>query len=328
MPILCLNFLHMDVLIWILFLLVSLAVLVKASDLFIDFGEVIGRSLGIPAFMIGVTIIAMGTSLPELVSSLVAVVLEENASEIVAGNVVGSNITNICLVLGVVAVIKPGLQIDKSIFKVDFPFLIGSAIIISALMFFDGIFTYVDGIICLLLFFIYMFISIRNARNLRPDQTKKTKISLKTVAGLLFSALLIYIGAKYTVEAIIEISGLLMIGKELVALTIVALGTSLPELVVAIVAVKKGKSEMAIGNLLGSNIFNALAIMGLPSLFSTLMVPASITKFGLPLMIGVTFIYVILALQKRYRLIFGVILILIYIAYLYGLIVLEAINPV
>lgn len=319
----------MGVFLLILFLLLAIAVLVKASDIFIDLGEELGRALGIPSFLIGVTILATGTSLPELVSSLIAVLTEKDATEIVSGNVVGSNITNICLILGVIAIIKPNLKLDNALFKFDFPFLIASAVIISIMMWHQEMFTATDGVICLVLFAIYIIIAIRNSRKLNlsfsESDSRKSKVEWKTLVRIAIAGAFIYIGAKYTVMAIIMLSEALEIGKELITLTVVALGTSLPEFVVAVVSIKKGKSEMAIGNLLGSNIFNSFAIMGLPALFSVLAIPDSILKFSIPVMIGSTIIFLIVALQKKFTLVFGIILIIIYVAYLSGLVAFDTV---
>lgn len=301
----------MELLIWIVIFIVSLAVLIKASDYFTESAEKIGLFFGLPAFIVGVTIVAIGTSLPELVSSLISVF--ENSSEIVVGNVVGSNIANIFLVLGVAAIFSKKMNISFEIIHIDLPIFISSAVLL-ALFIWDGNFTFWEGIISLFALLIYMLytISLREKSTkksrkinkdvkklLAKDKIKGNNLPFKVWIVLVISAFFIYLGAKYTIESVINLSDILGIGKEIIAISAVALGTSLPELVVSISAARKGKAEMAIGNVLGSNVFNSLAVMGIPALFGTLIIPSSVLSFGLPVMILATFIYFVMTQDRE-----------------------------
>ncbi|MBT4723175.1 calcium/sodium antiporter [Candidatus Falkowbacteria bacterium] len=294
----------MEILFWAVIFIVSIAVLIKASDFFTDSAEKIGIAFGIPAFIVGVTIVALGTSLPELVSSIIATV--GGNTEIVAGNVIGSNIANILLVLALAAIFGKKLKIYFELIHVDLPLLIGSTFLL-ALTIIDGKFTWQEGVICLALLVVYITYTVYSQEK-KPDEQikkelsdvkKKRKIELKTWIILAVSCFFIYLGAKYTIDSVVKISEILNVAKELIAVSAIALGTSLPELMVSISAARKGKAEMAVGNVLGSNIFNALMVMGIPSLISTLIIPTSILMFSLPVLIIVTLLYFFITQDKE-----------------------------
>ena len=291
--------------IWLIIFIVSLIVLIKASDYFTDSAEKIGVYFGLPAFIIGVTIVAIGTSLPELISSIFAVL--KGSSEIVVGNVVGSNITNIFLVLGVAAILGKKIKVTYELVHVDLPLLVGSAFLLAVTIW-DGIFTLPEALLCIGGIILYLFYTINAEKKHKDVEIKKEmkgeikkirKLDLKTLIILAVSAFFIYLGAKYTVESVIQLSEILNIGKEIIAISAVALGTSLPELMVTVSAARKGKPEMAVGNILGSNIFNSLAVMGIPALIGTLIIPHSILTFGLPMMLIATLLYFFITQDKE-----------------------------
>ncbi len=312
-----------DLFFWIGIFIVSLAVLIKSSDYFTDSSGDIGLFLGIPAFVVGVTIVAVGTSLPELISSIIAVV--SDSSEIVAGNVVGSNIANIFLILGFAGIISiRKLKVTRNLIEVDLPVLVGSAFLL-ALMIYDGVFTFFEAIISLAGIVIYTLYLIYSReitdkqikKELKKDKKRKQReFPKKSLIILLISIVFIYLGAKYTVESVIELSQLLNIGKEVIAITAVAFGTSLPELMVSISATKRGNPEMAVGNILGSNIFNTFAVMGTAGLFGILIIPQSLIFFGLPVMIVATLMYYFITIDKEITKWEGAILLLFYILFL------------
>jgi cation:H+ antiporter len=310
-----------DVLTWSIIFIVSLFILIKASDYFTDAAEKIGLYFGLPSFIIGVTIVAFGTSLPEIASSIIAVL--KGSSEIVVGNVVGSNITNIFLVLGVSAIMAKKLTVNYELIHVDLPLLISSAFLIAVLAW-DGNFTPLEALLCLVGLFVYLYYAITSKSNGETNKAvrselaklKKEGLHVTTWLTLAVSVMVIYFGAKYTIESIIQLSTNLNIGKEIIAVTAVALGTSLPELMVSITAARKGKSALAVGNVLGSNIFNAFAVMGIPALVGTLVVPQSIIAFSLPLMIIASLLYFFIAQDKEITHWEGWILILFYIVFI------------
>lgn len=300
---------------WIFILIVSLVFLIKASDYFIESAECIGISINIPPVIIGATIIALGTSLPELISSIIAVC--QNASEFVAGNVIGSNVTNILLILGVSGVMFKNFVITYKNLMIDIVILLFASI---ALVFSinDHSFGYIEGIIFvffLVVYLVYLF-NFKDPAAEENNQQERIKATLKTYLVLLFSGVFIYLGAKYTIEAVIVLSEMLHIGKEIIAITAVALGTSLPELLVSLTALKKGKSDLVIGNIIGSNIFNTLAIMGIPSFFGQLVIPESIIGFAIPAMLCSCLVLTLFVLDKKVTRLEGILLLVFYVCFL------------
>ena len=294
--------------------LFSLTTLIISADFFIKSSERIGIALGIPQFIIGVTLVALGTSLPELVTSIIAVF--NDGAEIVSGNVVGSNITNTCLVLGLVAFLAKDIQLKYDIMRVDMPMLMGATFLFY-LAASDRFFSFAEGMLCiggLMIYLGYVFQLGKEGRTLAElsDEEKPPMFSWKEPIILIASGFAIYLSAKYNVEAIENLSALFNIGKELIAVTAVALGTSLPELVVSVVAVRGGNTEMAIGNVIGSNIFNIFAVMGIPALIQPFEIPESIVEFSLPVMVAVTVLAFFITMDRKINRWEGLILFLFY----------------
>ncbi len=299
----------MGILFYIGMFVVALGVLLKASDWFIDSAEEIGLALGISPFIIGVTIVAFGTSLPELATSIASVYAGD--STIVIGNVVGSNITNIALVLGLVAVSVKYFELDYNIWHIDMPFLWGSAFLLYFAVF-DGDFTLFEA--ALFMVGIVLFLSYSFKSN-NGEEVEKVKASGKSYAMLIIGGLLVWLGADYTIEAISELAKMADIDPAVIALTAVALGTSLPEVIVSINAAKKGKTSMAVGNILGSNIFNTYVVMGLSRFFGELEVSTSIISFSLPIMVAVTILLGVIGNNKKITRWEGLLLLLFYVFY-------------
>ena len=286
----------LDWIIWIGVFVASLAMLIKSSDFFVDSAEKIGIALGMPAFIVGVTVVAIGTSLPELASSISAVL--GGSTEMVVSNVVGSNIANIFLVLGLTAVFAGKLKTKYDLGKVDLPMMVGSAFLL-AITAWDGILTLMEAtvLIAALAIYLYYMFTIQGTNPVKNE--RKTRLSLKNFAILIISAALIYVGAKYTVESLLAFSKLANIGTDVLTITALALGTSLPELVVSVKAARKGRADMALGNVLGSNVFNTLAVMGIPAILGSLVIPSSIISLGLPVMIISTIMYFVIAQDRE-----------------------------
>jgi cation:H+ antiporter len=312
----------MSVILGVVIFVVSLAVLIKASDFFTGAAEKIGIKLGIPAFIIGVTIVAVGTSLPELISSIFAVT--GGVSEIVIGNVLGSNIANILLILGVVAFVSRKIETDYEILKVDLPIFFASAMFVVFVSF-DGIINMWEGIIGLLGAVVYFSFAGMSSRNSGSKKVKKIRCEKKELRrdSLLFQLLIVFVsgififfGAKYLIDSVIRLSDIFNIGKEIIAISAVALGTSLPELFVGVQAARKGNAGMAFGNVLGSNIFNSFIVLGIPALIGPLIVPQGIIMFSLPVMVGASFLYFFMIQDKQLTIWEGLILLLFYVMYI------------
>ncbi len=294
-----------DLILYIAIFVISLAVLIKSSDYFTDAAEKFGLLIGLSPFIIGVTIVSIGTSLPELISSLFAVF--SNSSEIVIGNVVGSNIANIFLVIGTASVIsyKQSINITYNLIRVDLPLFVGSALLL-ALEVWDREFTKGEAWLLLLGYLMYVFYTLNGTEEQEATENdseepikRNSKIVIIQLLIIIISAIFLDLGAKYTIDSVIKISEVLEYGKEIIALTAVALGTSLPELIVTVNASLKGKAELAVGNVLGSNVFNTFVVMGVPGLIGTLTIPKTVIMGGLPTMIAGTILLFFVAQDQQ-----------------------------
>ena len=293
----------------VLFIL-SIAVLVFASDKFISAAETIGRSFGISSFIIGVTILAFGTSLPELATSIFAVI--DGSSEIVLGNVLGSNITNVLLVLGLSVVFTKVLRIDYDVMDVDMPLLFLSAFLLWFSLK-DGVFSAFEAVLFICGLVVFLVNSINNSP--KDDEDRPTA-AVRDYITLILCGVLVYFGAEYTVKTLGTIATGLGVPKSIVSVTALALGTSLPEVVVSISATRRGQHSMAVGNILGSNIFNTYAVMAIPSFFGSLVVAEEMMEFHLPFMLVVTALLGVICLSKRISRWEGVMLLILYAFFL------------
>ena len=253
----------MNIILQCLLLTVGFVMLVKGSDWFVDGAAGIAAKFHIPQIIIGLTIVAMGTSAPEAAVSITAAM--GGSADITVGNIVGSNILNALVILGLASAIVP-IAVGKSTLKIDAPFMIAISAIFLALGW-DGTITRLDGVILLVLFAAYIGYMIREAlrANEEGDEIKDMKLwqmLLATVGGL---ALVVW-GADVAVDAATNLATIFGMSERFIGLTVVALGTSLPELFTSVTAARKGNADIAIGNIVGSNIFNILFVVGLSSM--------------------------------------------------------------
>lgn len=309
----------MEILMYAGLFIVSLGVLLKASDWFIDSAEQIGLSLGVSPFIIGVTIVAFGTSLPELATSIASVLSGE--SEIVTGNVVGSNITNIALVLGLAALVVDKIELEYNIWHVDMPFLWGSAFLLWFVLR-DLHFSLFEGILFIMGIVIFLAYSFKSEQE--SEEIERPTVNWKTYTMLIIGGAFVYLGADYTILAIRKLSTFAGIDPEIIALSAVALGTSLPEVIVSLNAARRGKASIAVGNVLGSNIFNTYVVMSVSSFFGKLVIPANINDLFLPLMVAMTVLFGIMANNKKITRWEGVLLLMFY-AFFFGQLIESAI---
>lgn len=258
----------MDMLVQCLLLALGFVMLVKGADWFVDGAAGVADKLGVSQLVIGLTIVAMGTSAPELAVSVTAA-LKGNA-DITIGNVVGSNILNVLIILGIVSVII-ATPVAKSIIKTDLPFMLGITLLLLVLGYFGENISRLEGVILLLFFAGYLFYLFKNAKNTdspNEDTKEEEKPVWKLILLALIGLVLIVLGSDFTVDAATVIAKELGMGTRFIGLTIVALGTSLPELFTSVAAALKGKADIAIGNIVGSNIFNILLIVGVSSVIT------------------------------------------------------------
>lgn len=307
--------------VWFLVLIVSLVVLLKSADFFIDNSLVVGNKLKIPHFVLGATVIAFGTSLPELAVGMSAIFKNEPA--IISGTVIGSNISNIFLITGLAVAVSSG-------FKVDFKKNAGPLIIflmvtfLTAFFLWDNHYTITEGIISVVLLVAYIAYIVAFPAPGDDEEEEEETFSAKTILLIVLSALGIGLGAEYVVVAVKKIADIVGLQEDIIALTVVALGTSLPELAVTISAAKKKKYGIVLGNVIGSNIFNSLCVLGIPTVigyFSEkyyIIDDAIFTGFSIPLMLLATVLIFVLSLLKTTPKFFGYLFVALYVFFIVG----------
>ena len=298
----------------LLMLALGVVLLVKGADWFVDGAAGIANKFKITQLIIGLTIVAMGTSAPEAAVSISAAL--KGSAEITIGNIVGSNILNILIILGLTAVITP-VAVAKSTIRVDIPFMLAISILLLV-QGLDGSVTLLDGIVLLVVFAGYLTYLVINARK-NPEQLEEEQIKNQSIwMCLLWTAIglvAIILGSNFSVDAASNIARILGLSERFIGLTIVALGTSLPELVTSVMAARKGNADIAIGNIVGSNIFNILFVVGLSSVIVS--VPfASAFIVDMIVAIGAGVLLWIFSLHKKKLIpIHGVVFLLAYAGY-------------
>lgn len=327
-------------------LIIGFIFLVKGADLFVSGSSAIAEYFGIPTFIIGLTVVAFGTSMPEAAISVTAAVTGANG--IAVGNAIGSNIFNLLVVLGASSLIKE-CPVSRDTLRFEYPLSIAAAgaLLVMGLragadgsMFGTGIVSRVDGLVLLVVFTVFMVMTVKKAMKqhnrediidyyggadvgdpgacvMEEEKTPLLKSIIKSIIGLAG----IVLGGDMVVESASSIAEAFGIDEILIGLTIVALGTSLPELVISIVAALKGETDIAVGNVIGSNIFNILLVLGL----STTIHPIAITMFSIYdilILIGASLIVLIpLARKQVITRGWGALMVLIYAGYLAYIIV-------
>lgn len=306
-----------------LLLVIGFILLIKGADVFVDGASKIARKIGIPSIIVGLTIVSIGTSAPELAISIISAL--DGNSGIAIGNVIGSNMFNALVVLGATSVISP-IIFKKTTVKRDYVVDLFATILVYILTFGfsmrDGDLSRMDGVILLFICIIYMILLIRivRGRDLRNENRDGNINIFKNIIISIIGIIGIVIGGDMVVDNATVIATTLGMSEKLVGLTIVAMGTSLPELVTSIVAAIKGEKEIALGNVLGSNIFNLLLIIGTSSAISPFIVSKSLIVDFIILIISTILIGGMIFLNKKdikkITRIEGVMLLAIYVCYL------------
>lgn len=269
----------MDIILKILMMCVGFALLITGADKFVEGASGVATKFKIPQIIIGLTIVAMGTSAPEAAVSISGAL--SGSPELSIGNAVGSNIMNILFILGVVGCIIP-LTVSKEVVQRDTPVMIAATVLLFY-MCKTGLVDRTDGAILLLIFAMYLFILIKvallNKQN-EKEESAETRSIGKLLILSLFGMCTIICGSKITVSSATEIATALGVSERVIGLTVIAFGTSLPELVTSIIAARKGNADIAIGNIVGSNIFNILLILGLSAIICPLPVATGFVTDG------------------------------------------------
>ncbi len=310
-------------------LLVGFVLLIKGADMFVDGSSSVAKILKVPSIIIGLTIVAMGTSAPEAAVSITAAIGGQN--DISIGNVIGSNFFNLLMVIGVCALFRP-MKVDKNILRNEFPM----AILIQLLLLVMCLDTFlfgkdtmsvgrVDGLILVLLFCGFIALQIRNAKKASKitndavpagDDEIKIMSPLKSGIFIVIGIICIIAGGNLVVNSASEIARTFGLSENFIGLTIIAMGTSLPELVTSIVASKKGENDLALGNVVGSNLCNILLVLGA----SAAIHPVTVGIFSIYDLIILSVVsiiaYVLVCLKKEVRWGKGLIFVLMYAAYM------------
>lgn len=299
----------------IIFLVIGIFFLVKGADLFVDGASSIASNIKIPTIIVGLTIVAFGTSAPEAAVSVTAALAGSN--EIAISNVVGSNIFNLMMVVGAAAMIMK-MHVQTSIIKEEFPILIVASLLLVVFCLTGSSISRIEALIFLLGIIVYVIrcvmTALKDRDNLEVEPAKYSTI-MAVLLGVLGMAGIV-LGADFVVDGASSIAKALGVSETMIGLTIVSIGTSLPEFVTSVVAARKGEVDLALGNVIGSNLFNILFILGLSG--TIIPIPfASSMNIDIFIMLGCTlFVYLIAKTRKSFGFASGLVMVLFNIAYL------------
>lgn len=302
----------MDFLLQLVLLIVGFVMLIKGADWFVEGAAGIARKFGIPQLVVGLTIVAMGTSAPEAAVSITAA-LKGNAG-ISIGNVVGSNIMNIFVILGLSAVII-AIAIQESTIKYEIPYLLFISIVFLIMGYTGGTITLLEGIVLWALFILYLAYLFRLAKKGSDEEEEENRSPLFLLLSGIVGAVIIVWGSNITVDSATAIAKMIGLSESFIGLTIVALGTSLPELVTSVTAAKKGSADIAIGNIVGSNIFNILFVIGTTALIIPVPFAANFLIDSAIAIFAAILLWICVLKTKKLTRMGGIIMLLCYGAY-------------
>lgn len=305
---------------WIIIFVLAVLALVKSADFFTEAAEEVGIAVRIPPFIVGVTIVGLGTSMPEFATGLLATLKGDHA--FVWANILGSNIANILLILGLATLVAGVVKVERDIIKEDLPLLVGGTAL-TLFTIWDGSVSSFEALTLLGGLGAYLGYAVagrneeREVRTTVDESVKQARANLKRNLLLIVATMIgIYLGAEFTVRSATNIAEILHIPSAIVAVTAVALGTSLPELVVSIRAAQAKKFELAIGNIIGSNLMNMFFIGGIVGLLRPTVIEGVIFTLGIPVLIIATILMAFSGISKSYHRWNGAIMLLIYIAFI------------
>lgn len=301
------------ILINVLLLAIGFVMLVKGADWFVDGTAGLASKFGIPQLVIGLTIVAMGTSAPEAAVSVTAAL--KGSADIAVGNVVGSNILNILIILGLTAVIKTTV-IQKTTLWIEIPFMILVTILLIVLGMSGNEISFVEGIIFWVIFLAYLGYLFYLAKKGKNEEEIEDKSIWKLILLALIGGVVIVWGSDVTVDNATAIAREIGLSERFIGLTIVALGTSLPELVTSVTAARKGNSDIAIGNIVGSNIFNILFVLGTSALITPVLYETVFIVDSIVAILAGVLLWVCVCKNKLLKRPAGIVMLVCYGAYL------------
>jgi cation:H+ antiporter len=322
-------------LIWILVFIIALIAIIKGADWLLGSAERIGLALGMSPFVVGVLIVGIGTSFPELVSGLFAAF--NGVPEFVVANAFGSNIANVLLVVGASAIVARHLVVTKNLIDEDLPLLVISTVVVLGVVW-DRSVVFAEAIILLGVYAVYLWYIFSSGEKESLEEVLPSRmerrglkkflvgsieaisipknITIKDVSLLVVGVTFLFFGAKYLIDSVVALSSIFNIAPSAIAIFAVAVGTSLPELVVSIKAAMQKKSEVALGNILGSNVFNILGVIAIPALFMTLPVDDLTFSMAVPVLAMSTLIFVFSGISKKIHMWEGAMYLILYILFI------------
>ncbi len=304
-----------SMIIQVVLLIVGFVFLIKGSDFFVDGASSIASLLKIPTIIVGLTIVAFGTSAPEAAVSITSSLTGNNAMAV--SNIIGSNLFNMLMIIGVSALLGD-LLMEKSVLNKDLPFLVAITVLFAAFILIGWNITNIEGIVLLIILIAYILYLIRSSKkSADANKVEKAKLSLpKSIIFIVIGLAGIILGGDLVVNSASDIAMALGMSETLVGLTIVAIGTSLPELVTSLTALKKGENQLVIGNVIGSNIFNILFVLGASSAISAIPLDSNML-IDVVFMIAVTILCFIFGkTQEKYDKKEGIILVALFVIYM------------
>ena len=305
---------------WVAVLAGALFVLVRGADLFVAGAKQVGVAFGMSSFAIGVLIVGLGTSVPELASSLAAVMA--GTTEIVIANVVGSNITNILLIVGILAALGGPILISKNLLQTELPiFFIATVHFLASV--YDGVIDRVESVLLvgtLTAYIWYLLSSSKEVGDAELDPADRQKVQLKSIVFIVLGLTAVLVGAHYTVLMAVNIATGLSVPIGLVSIAAIAIGTSLPELFVSLQAIRNNEADLAIGNIFGSNAFNILMVVGVPGLFMPLVADVVVMDLGILILLAASLILFVTGLARQIQKWEGVMMLLFFAFFLVKLI--------
>lgn len=303
-----------EILLQLLLLAVGFGMLVKGADWFVDGAAGIAEKFGIPQLVVGLTIVAMGTSAPEAAVSITAAL--KGTADIAVGNVVGSNILNILIILGLTGLIT-SVAVQKSTLFYEMPYMLLITVVLLFMGMQGGSVNLVEGIILWVLFILYLaylFMMAKKGKQSAED-SKETRPVWKLLFWGILGGVVVVLGSNITVDSATALAEVIGLSEKFIGLTIVALGTSLPELVTSVTAAKKGNADIAIGNIVGSNIFNILFVLGTSALIIPITFESSFVIDSIISVAAGVLLWVATIKKKRLTRPWGIVMLLCYAAY-------------
>jgi len=297
----------------------ALFVLVRGADLFVAGAKQVGVAFGMSSFAIGVLIVGLGTSVPELASSIAAVLA--GTTEIVIANAVGSNITNILLIVGVLAAFGGPILISRNLLQTELPiFFIATVHFLASV--YDGVIDRVESLLLVgtLIAYIWYLLSSSKDTEVSQDTEERMGIQIKSIVFIVLGLTAVLVGAHYTVSMAVNIATGLSVPIGLVSIAAIAIGTSLPELFVSLQAIRNNEADLAIGNIFGSNAFNILMVVGVPGLFMPLVADVVVMDLGILILLAASLILFVTGLARQIQKWEGVMMLLFFAFFLVKLI--------